>query len=408
MEDELLQELDSILKPCIDRAWQDAVRLNKDTDPRGAFLDFVQVQIDNTKVALSNSVHKIDLAVKSSGNSAVERAAAEIRRDFLGESDHPKINTSDYVKETANGFEVWDGVRWVQLSKDANIKVDVFQDPMNDNRPAVRLWAQDKSTKKEVLFVDNDIPEPGWDLGISRTGDFDDSLMDQAIKESYWEDPWYKVVKNGRAVGSATSGALSIRQVGNLTPWKGLKDGSGWYRNKEGLYQSLAKQKGKGAGGYQKSVKNAAKKAKVFKGAGKVLMGVSFVISGYEIQDAVRKDYTNKNEVITKATVDVAITLIGAYGGPVGWVIAGTYFILNVSGAFGDWGTPSGISNAEFYKNRFKRFKEKNEERFRAIRFNLEYTPSIEELQENYYIEERTFKKDKLNVRTPRVLYLKN
>ncbi len=408
MEDELLQELDSLLKPAIEQAWSSAKRVSGDTDPRGAFLDLMQVQIDNTRVALSDTLYKIDLATKKNKRFSVERAATEHNQNFnLTESDFPEIDTSKYVKETTDGYEVWDGMRWVKLSKQSDFKVEIFQDPLNDGKPAVRVWALDTTTKTEVLYVDNDIPAPGWDLSMTRTGDFEDSLADFVVKDQYWEDPFYRIAKNSRAIGSATTGVLAMRHIGNLTPWNagdGLRNANGWYRNREGILQKLSQQRGKGAGGYQKSARNAAKKAKVFKSAGKVLLVASVAFSGYEIIDASVNDYTNKGEVITKASVDITISLIGAFGGPVGWAIAGTYFILNVSGAFGDWGTPSGISQKDYNIHRMKQLRQKYGNQIKSLEFDIDYVPRNESMYMDDLMEERRIKRDNTRVAMPKLL----
>ncbi len=409
MEDELLKELDSLLQPAIAKSWADAKRNAYGSDPRDAFLDLLKVRIDNTRVDLSNTLNKIDLSLASCATTSVEFEVSEFN-DFFQPSigELPEVSASDYVKETIDGFEVWDGIRWVPLSKKANFKVDVFQNPDNNNIPAVRVWAQDTETKTSVLYIDNDIVQPGWDLSITNIGDYGESDTMFSNRGGYWEDPMYNIAKNSAAIGGITAGALELRQVGNLTPWRtgdAFKLADGWYRNKEGIYENLNKQRGRGAGGYQKSAKRALKKAKVFKGAGRVLFGISIGFSAYEAGTAFYFDDSNQNEVYTKAAVDIAIGYIGLAGGPIGWIVAGTYFILDVSGAFGDWGEPSGISQHQHEQNLLRDIKSKYRQRMKSLHFEIDFKPSLERQVQEMYIEERTIKRDNTRVDMPKILF---
>ncbi|WP_282057127.1 hypothetical protein, partial [Maribacter luteus] len=408
MEEELLKELDSILQPAIAKSWADAKRNAYGNDPRDAFLDLLKVQLDNTKVDISNTLQKLDLAMQ--GNScSVETAAQDFEFPENVEDGLPEVDSNEYVKETSDGFEVWDGMRWMQVSKQASIKVDVFEDPDNDNRPAVRVWAKDPVTETSILFVDNDIVSSGYDLSMTRTGDFDYYHDIPKSNGGYWEDPMYNISKNSMGIGGMVSGVLEINQLVNLTPWRtgdALKNANGWYRTKEGLLRNLNKQRGgfaTGVGGHQKGANAAFKRSKIFNRIGKIAFGASVAYSVYGAAEALQSDDSNKHEVYAKATVDIVIGAIGVWGGPVGWVISGTYLILDISGVFGDWGKPSGMSMSENSLRNKMLFDQKYGFLMKDMNFEIEYQPTMEE-EKKYYLEERTVKQDNTGVARKKVL----
>ena len=412
MEDELLKELDSILQPAISKSWANAKRNAYGSDPQDAFLDLLKVQIDNTRVDLSKILYKIDLSMTSCSSTSVEYEADEFDVFFPTiVNELPEVTVSDYIKETVDGYEVWDGMRWIPTSKQANFKVDVFQNPENNNIPAVRVWAHDIKTKTNVLFIDNDIVQPGWDLSMTNMGDFGESNLMPLNGGGYWEDPMYNIAKNSTALGGITAGVMELRHVGNITPWRtgdAFKLAEGWYRNKEGIYENLNKQRGRGAGGYQKSANRALKSSKVFSRLGKLCFGASIVYSGYGAYDAFDSNDSNQKEVYTKATVDIVIGAIGVWGGPIGWVVAGTYFILDVSGALGDWGQPSGISQSEYDYNLTREIRQKYGHRMRLLEFDCEYIHPKEHQIKEMYLEERTVKRDNTRVAMPKILFKKD
>ncbi|WP_394749133.1 hypothetical protein [Spongiimicrobium salis] len=407
MEDELLQELDSILKPAIERAFTSAKRQKHTSSFDEAVLENIKVEIDNTKVALSDTFYKLNLAQKSYKTS-VERASCDFVDSYLGQNElhSPQVNANDYIKELQNGYEVWDGMRWVFVSKQANIKVDIIEDWESKGQSAVRIWAYDEKTKTQVLFVDRDTTAPGWDLSITHTGDHLEELLPP--KNSYWESPAYNMAKNAIGVGGITAGALEIRQVGNMTPWRtgsSFKNASGWYRNKEGIYEQLSKQKGRGAGGYQKSAQRALKKSGKWNRLGKKFFYVGAAISIYDAREAIVNNDANRGEVVTKAAVDIFIGAVGVWGGPVGWAIAGTYFILDVSGAFGDWGEQQGISQSEYDRIKREEIINQYRDQLPAIEFQMEYVPTIEHEFKEFYLEERSIKRDNTRVVLPKVIF---
>ena len=409
MEEELLKELDSILNPAVSNAWHTVKRRsNFGGDPRTPFLDALKVEIDLTKVDLSKTMYKMDLAMQGMGTD-VERAEADMLPLFSPVLTD--IDQSDYVRELGDGFEVWDGVRWNKLTKEANIKLELFENPEAENRPAVKVWARDESLQKTVVFIDNDLHMPGYDIGYSHLGEDIEGMMPPVPNEHYWEDPFYGMTKTTMAVGSRAAGALAMRHVGNLTPsWTGrsFRNAEGCYRNAEGVYENLNKQRGIGAGGYQKSAKRALGKAKVFRNVGGILFIVGVSFSGAQIGDAIINDYSNKSEVITKATVDIFIGAVGFWGGPVGWAIAGTYFLLDSTGAFGSWGKPSGISRWQHEQNLLQEIRANHGYDLQSLQFEIDYLPPIEQQQRDMFKEEREVKRDNTSVSTPKILYLKD
>ena len=415
MEEELLRELDSILNPAVQNAWSCAKRTaDYGGDPRNPFLDRLKIELDHTKVELSKTMYKLDMAMQGCGTD-VERAVAEVADLSPPDvQELPDVDERDYVRPIQDGFEVWDGIRWVPLAKEANIKLEVFQNPENGNRPAVRVWAHDENTQTSVVFIDNDLYAPGWDVANIHEGDSFDGYEVMPIQRShYWEDPFYNMAKNGNAIGGLTAGVLEMRHVGNMTPWlKGdaFRNADGWFRTVKGEYEYLSKQRGfaSGAGGFQGSARKALEKAEIFKGAGKVFFAISVGFSAVESGHAFYTQDNNRNEVYTKAVVDVAIGYIGLAGGPVGWIIAGTYFILDSSGAFGDWGRPSGISQNHY--NWYLRNKVQQEygAHLQSLKFDLDYVAPIEHQQKEMYLEERMSKRDNTNVALPKILFRKD
>ena len=244
---------------------------------------------------------------------------------------------------------------------------------------------------------------------MTRVGDYDETMDSFSNNGGYWESPGYNIAKNSLGIGGTVAGALELRQGGNLTPWNtgdAFKNAKGWYRNKEGLYERLSKQRGRGGGGYQKSAQRAAGKAGKWFKIGRKLFWVGAVVSVYDGGDALYRNDSNKAEVVTKATVDIVIGAIGVWGGPIGWAIAGTYFILDVSGAFGDWGQPSGLSTEENrlrlqqnFNNRYGSFIKRAE-----IDFEMECVPSLEDSKQ-YYLEEREVKIDNLKVNRRKIIF---
>lgn len=175
MEDKLLQEPTSVLKPVIENAWRTAKRNLNGGDPREAFLDNFRVQIDQTAVDISNRLYKLNLAMSGYTNEA-ERHEFECSDDYFENESLLEVNENDYLRHADGGYEFWDGIQWVRLSDQANIKIEISQDSDNNNGPAVRVWANDTKTKTSVVFVDNDLLALGWDVGYTLVGDGFDSV----------------------------------------------------------------------------------------------------------------------------------------------------------------------------------------------------------------------------------------
>ena len=87
---------------------------------------------------------------------------------------------------------------------------------------------------------------------------------------------------------------------------------------------------------------------KYFKGVKivtKGLVGLQVVTSGYQVAKAWsnsdgdwKTNDGNKWGVTGKAGLDITMAAIGAFGGPVGWVVSGAYFVGDMAGLWGDWG----------------------------------------------------------------------
>jgi hypothetical protein len=84
---------------------------------------------------------------------------------------------------------------------------------------------------------------------------------------------------------------------------------------------------------------------KFVKGGSRVLFGAQVALSGYQAVSAwVNSDHNwqtnggNKWGVTAKSGLDITMAAIGTFGGPLGWAIAGVYFLGDVAGLWGHWG----------------------------------------------------------------------
>ena len=106
-----------------------------------------------------------------------------------------------------------------------------------------------------------------------------------------------------------------------------------------------------------------------------------------------------------KAALDITMGIV-AFIPVIGWAIAGTYFILDISGAFGDWGQASGMSMSENSLRNKMLFDQKYGFLMKDMNFEIEYQPTMEE-EKKYYLEERTVKQDNTGVARKKVLFEK-
>ena len=100
------------------------------------------------------------------------------------------------------------------------------------------------------------------------------------------------------------------------------------------------------AAGTDESIK-ALSYFKVVKVGSKALFGAQLVISGIQAGSAwVNSDgdpFTNDGNkwgVTGKAALDITMAAIGTFGGPIGWAIAGTYFLIDATTNLNKWGRP--------------------------------------------------------------------
>ncbi|WP_062060021.1 hypothetical protein [Aquimarina longa] len=339
-----LQGLDAVLAPAIERAVCPSFSGKTPT----AFDIGIKLhrELDNTRTSLSEALYKIDLANDDIGVKQAQMHQLQSMRPYNTDA----VDTNDYIRKANNGYQVWDGNRWTQLSKDAKIKITSERSEATNNKLAVVIQAEDTSTNTQIFFVDDNVYKRGGEISYNGSIRDNPELSPRMINEEInWQSILYDATKMGVATTGKAAGALSLTRIGNLTPWhKGanLHKAVGWYRNKEGIYRSLSSQRNTiGAGGHRVGARTAAKSVKHLKLLGRRIAIISVGISVHEVIDAYKKDDFNKNQVITKAGVDIAMTVIGTLGGPVGWFISGSYLILSTTGAFGDWGTPSGVNS---------------------------------------------------------------
>ncbi|WP_282057233.1 hypothetical protein [Maribacter luteus] len=104
-----------------------------------------------------------------------------------------------------------------------------------------------------------------------------------------------------------------------------------------------------------------------------------------------------------KAALDVAMGIV-AFIPVVGWIISGTYLILDISGVFVDWGKPSGMSMSENSLRNKMLFDQKYGFLMKDMDFEIEYKPSLQE-EKQYFLEERTVKQDNLRVAKRKMIF---
>lgn len=80
---------------------------------------------------------------------------------------------------------------------------------------------------------------------------------------------------------------------------------------------------------------------KSLKVVSKGLFVAQAVVSGAQATDAWVNDDSNKWGVTAKAALDITMGYIGLVGGPVGWIISGTYYVADAAGAFDSWSKPA-------------------------------------------------------------------
>jgi hypothetical protein len=85
---------------------------------------------------------------------------------------------------------------------------------------------------------------------------------------------------------------------------------------------------------------NSLKYVKAVKVVSKSVFAAQVGISVYQAGSAFVTDNPNKWGVAGKAGLDIAVGAITVWGGPVGWVIGGVYFIGDIAGWWGNWGDP--------------------------------------------------------------------
>ncbi|WP_103867491.1 hypothetical protein [Aquimarina sp. I32.4] len=265
------------------------------------------------------------------------------------------------MREANNGYKVWDGYKWTQLSKNAKITVTSERSEATNYKLGVVVRAIDQATNTSIIFIDKDVYKKGDEISINGAIDDDPDLQKSRInQEINWQDDMYDAVKLGTGISGRAAGALALTRFGNLTPWyKGdkLHKAIGWYRTRGGKFRSLSSQRNAiGAGGHRVGARTAANSVKHLRMLGKGAAGISVGISLYEAASAGLNNDSNRHEVYTRVLVDVTMAWVGVRWGAPGWIISGSYFVLSATGAFGDWGQPSGVnSNGVPYTDTFGR-----------------------------------------------------
>ena len=124
---------------------------------------------------------------------------------------------------------------------------------------------------------------------------------------------------------------IETNQWNRLTPL--TKRLNGHWRGRNGKWYADVPTEGKPFYGNQYTGNKADIKAKAgkFRMMGKACFYLSTGISLYDLANScIKGDYSGA----LKASVDISIGIIAAYGGPVGWAIGGIYLILNLCGTF--------------------------------------------------------------------------
>ncbi len=345
MEEEYLRELNDILKLSFHQASAFSKSSIPHVDNRSKLAFNFKTSLGGYGADISKLLYKIDLSQNGLGNDSLQQQYIQ----SFATPQPPEPKWEDYVKKINGGYQVFDGHQWVQLSNKAIIDIKLVQNnELNGYKPAVQVTAFDPKTKFNIFFEDKDLSDPynpivSFSGQLSPNGDLAGGLPS---REVYWEDPMYSRMKSGVGASGLVAGALELREVGNLTPWrtgKNLKDAKGFYRKVGGGYNPLSAQKGIGAGGHQKGARGAAKRAGKWHKAGRKFFWVGIGFGAYEVAESFAYNDSNKKGVALKVTLDITMGAIGVWGGPVGWVISGTYFIADMMGAFDGWSQPTGV-----------------------------------------------------------------
>lgn len=359
LHNESLQDFDALLKSCMEKSQK---RAKFTSHSREQYLKEVaegmRVELDHTKTKLSELIYNIDLAMCHNADTQQKRNIYEV----LKNQNQPKPISDDelrrkYVRKTPTGFDVYNKSfgQWVSFSNQSEINITI--EKSGNQAPVVKVKAFEASTNQTINYEDTYLATSNTynTASYGYTNSQTDNYM-------HFSDRLYNSsgIANG-AVGT-TAGTLEAFYLGSSQYQNGLnlfdkKIIDGKWQAKNGNWhkfqdidlqtngfkkQSLKVSKNWVA---KRSASNMSKAGKL--GAvGKVSFVFTLGFAGVNSYDAYKNDDSNKNEVYAKSALDVTMGVI-AFVPYVGWAIAGTYFILDVSGAFGDWEQASGMTVEE-------------------------------------------------------------
>lgn len=407
-----LQELDSILKPLMRKAMQQARqgRPNLQTLPQEIAHAFKR-EIDNTRTALSEKMYHIDMAMNGYGDR-VERARCELM-DLLPPDEFAndgKITREDYVRESGNGYIVFDGWKWVEMPATTEIRLKIDSTPESNNKPAVHLFAYDAFTQKRVTYIDDSA------LSASETGALYDEAyrllmsLDRTIE---YTDPMYNYVQSGGgSIGTiaGTVEAFSMSQhyrYGMQNPFNGGSLIDGKWKALDGQWHNFREIEQAENAFTRNSLKTSkywaetrgAKAANAFKWTGRICFVITASVSAINIGNAYMSNDSNRKDVYIKNSLDITMGIIAFVPG-FGWAISGTYFLMDAGGAFGNWGQLSGYSQQQM-DAMIDRDRTINRRNIYELDFDIEYQSPIEQIKEELQRETRTFEKDNTFVNKP-------
>ncbi|KAA1242468.1 hypothetical protein [Aquimarina sp. RZ0] len=371
--------------------------------------------IDNTRTQLSEALYKVDLAMQGH-DTAATRASYEMQ-DLYGNTDPRTMSdaelTERYIQETADGYKVYDSRYdiWITMSASSEISIEMMISPELGGDPIARIRAYDPESGSRVEYEDWEITQK--DIRSSYLNEWD--AVPPEWREMHYQDALYGMAKTGIGGAGKVSGATSsfmmanhYRASNNLFAGNFSNYYKGWtgewapIRNVPGLDtprtygkwtrdidEITAKSKGKMAG------------AKWKKG-GRICFFITVLFSINDIRNAKKYNDSNYSELKNKKYIDIAFGLTGFIPG-VGWAISGTYFLLDVGGAFGNWGQASGFSR-ETVDGWIARDRAAIQEELCTMDFEIDYIKPIEETRMEMLRESREFARDNTYV-TPRAIY---
>lgn len=402
-----LQELDKVLAQALDDA---AIGSKHSSDKAQWIGTQFRRHIDNARPQLSEALYKVDLAMHGYDDGA-SCGAYEMNPiiDPITLSDDELRDK--YIQKIVGGHSIYDintGM-WVDFSENSEISLTISRSADSGNKPAIHLSAYDHDRGTRLFFIDPEITkEDIWMADGSRW-----SPNEGDWREITYESPWANLTKKGVGIIGKSAGVINAYYMGqhynhSFLNLRGLS-GTQW-RSLDGTWHSYQEIEQAKMPFRKQSLKNShdwakirGKRAQPFSPRfGNICFVISITVSGINIGNAIYRDDSNKKAVTAKNTLDITMGFIAFIPG-LGWAVSGTYFLMDLGGAFGNWGQASGFSRAQV-DSWIARDKAQLQKQFCELDFEIDYHPPTEQMRIDMLRESHEFAKDKTYVQ-PKVLY---